>query len=215
MLEDVIEVAPPQTVHRFASRPRATDRLSEIARDGGLDDEALRETLEFLGPADGEAEELIAGPFQPKPQLEGKWHPSRYTNGDWPIFYGALEPETSEAEIVHHLDAGQMKAALSVGRPVYYSLFHCTFDGRALDLRPKLPAWSWLTDPNTKDSRCQALGREAHENSVDGFLAPSARKSDGTCVPVFIRGRLSQPVIERDAVFSPNPATGTVQVRYL
>lgn len=215
MLEDVVEVSPPQTVHRFASRLRASERLSEIAREGGLDDEALHETLEFLGPADGEAEELLAGPFQPKPQLEGKWHPSRYTNGDWPVFYGALEPETSETEIIYHLEAGQMQAALSAGGPIYYSHFHCTFDGRALNLRPKLSVWPWLIDSNTKNGRCQALGREAHQNGIDAFLAPSARISDGTNIPVFIPERLSQLVIDRDAEFSPDPATGKVQVRYL
>ena len=213
MLEDIPEASPPHTAHRFANRRRATELLAELAIRRGLDEEALRETLEFLGPANGAAEELLDGPF--KPNLEGKWHPTRFSDGNWPLFYGALEGETSEAEIVYHLEAGQMKAALSAGGPIYYSQFHCTFDGLALDLRLRLPEWPWLIDPNTKNERCQSLGREAHENAVDGFLAPSARKPDGTNVSVFKRETLSQPVIARDAVFKPDATTGKVQVNYL
>ena len=215
MLEDIPEASPPRTAHRFANRRRATELLSELVIRRGLDEEALRETLEFLGPANGAAEELLNGPFEPKARLKDKWNPSRFSDGNWPVFYGALELETSEAEIVYHLEAGQMKAALSAGGPVYFSRFHCTFDGRALDLRPKLTEWPWLVDPNTTNARCQALGREAHEKDIDGFLAPSARSSGGTNVPVFTREMLSQVMIDGNASFSPDTTTGKVQVRYL
>lgn len=215
MLEDIPEASPPHTAHRFANRRRATELLSELVIRRGLDLEALREILQFLGPANGAAEELLDGPFKPKPQLEGKWHPTRFSDGNWPIFYGALEAETAEAEIVYHLEAGQMKAALSAGGPVYFSRFHCTFGGRALDLRPKLTEWPWLVDPITKNARCQELGREAHEKDIDGFLAPTARRSGGTNVPVFAREMLSQVMIDTNASFSPDPTTGKVQVRYL
>ena len=108
-----------------------------------------------------------------------------------------------------------MKAALSAGGPVYFSRFHCTFDGRALDLRPKLTDWPWLVDPKTKNARCQELGREAHEKKIDGLLAPSARRSGGTNVPVFAREMLSQVMIDGNASFRPDPTTGKLQVRYL
>ena len=215
MLEYVSEASPPHAVHRFANRRRSAEVISELAKSRNLDNEAVRETLEFLGPANGAAEELLNGPFEPKAHLKDKWNPSRFSDGNWPVFYGALELETSEAEIVYHLEAGQMKAALSAGGPVYFSRFHCTFDGRALDLRPKLTEWPWLVDPNTTNARCQALGREAHEKDIDGFLAPSARSSGGTNVPVFTREMLSQVMIDGNASFSPDTTTGKVQVRYL
>lgn len=215
MLEYVSEASPPHAVYRFANRRRAVEIISELARRRNLDNEAVREMLEFLGPANGAAEELLNGPFEAKAHLNDKWHASRFSDGNWPVFYGALDLETSEAEIVYHLEAGQMQAALSAGGPVYFSQFHCTFDGRALDLRPKLTEWPWLVDSNTKNARCQALGREAHEKDIDGFLAPSVRNSGGTNVPVFAREMLSQVMIDGNASFSPDPTTGKVQIRYI
>ena len=68
----------------------------------GLDEQAVEELLQFLGPGSRTMgpEELLNDPFRPKPHLNQR--PTRYSDGSWRVFYSALERETSEQEAGHH-----------------------------------------------------------------------------------------------------------------
>ena len=78
--------------------------------------------------------------------------------------------------------------------PRYFQMIKCNYDGATIDLRGKEQQHPDLTSrTNAGYPFCQALGLEAVGRGVDGFLAPSARREGGTCVPVFKRAALSEP----------------------
>ena len=156
-------------------------------------------------------EELLDDPFRPKPQYRRP--PTRYSDGSWPVFYSALERETAEKEVACYYVSGAIGDP-SKGRIAYLSVFRCRFSGEARDLRPKREEWGELISPHTDNPFCQSLGREAIEAAIDGFLAPSARRSDGTTVPVFSRDSLSHAHIDGDASFRFDTTTNKYIVAY-
>ncbi len=182
----------------------------------GLDPDAVEETLSFLGIAGRivSLEELLDAPFQPKPQLEAKYAgPTRYSDGSWPVFYSALEPDTAEKEVYYR----HVKPVLgdpSKGRTAYRLSFKIRFRGEAKDLRPQVDEWPLLVH-DSDYSFCQELGREAHSTDIDGLFAPSVRREGGTTVPVFSRGALSEPAALDYAAFSIEPATGEIRIAYV
>lgn len=117
---------------------------------------------------------------------------SRFSNGDWPVFYAAIGRTTAKEESIHHY--GRQAAGQHATRPVHYSVVRCRFSGEIVDLTPKLAVWPNLISNNY--TFCNRLGREAHDGALGGFLAPSARDAGGTTVPAFIEGTISNPVIE-------------------
>jgi hypothetical protein len=143
----------------------------------------------------------LDGPFQPKLELQNKFgKASRFSNGEWPVFYGAIGQKTAEEESKQayaRKAAGDAKAK----RPVHYSIVRCKFSGEIVDLQPKLREWPELiSDCYTF---CNRLGREANEDGgIGAFLSPSARHTGGTTVPAFTRGTLSDPVIESVATLT-------------
>jgi hypothetical protein len=200
-------------VHRFADGRDP----GEHARRRGLDQQAVGELLDVLGPASRELgpRELLDAPFRPKPQLSRP--ATRFSDGSWPVFYSALNKETAEREIAHHIKADDFRSLLGDpprSRTIYFSYFHCTFAGTACDLRPKVAEWPELVDPRTVNPTCQQLGAEAKREGIDGFLAPSARRPDGTTTPVFVRERLSDAAIDGDAAFTLDERRGEIGVRY-
>ncbi len=210
MLEELPALQTTKIVYRFGNRRDYTS----AARHIGLDDQATQELLQFVGSDEGpvDVNELLTAPFQEKRQFQQ--HPTRYSDGSWPVFYSALERETSEKEIVHHY----VRAAIgnpSENRRVFYSAFHCQFSGEVRDLRPKQSVWRELTSPNTNNPFCQDLGREAVEAEVDAFLAPSARAPEGTTVPVFTSKSLSDAEIDGEASFTFDNAQRQFVVTYV
>jgi hypothetical protein len=139
--------------------------------------------------------DLMEEPFKRKPALGNRFGPvSRFSNGEWPVFYAAIGRETAREESAYHYGR---KAAGAVRRPVHYSIVRCRFSGEIIDLRPQLPGWPDLTSDDY--AFCNDLGREAHDGGLFGFFSPSARNAGGTTVPVFIKGAFSNPLIEATA----------------
>ena len=181
----------------------------------GLDAEDVDEILEFLGERRGWAngQRLLDASFAPKPQLEArKIAATRFSDGSIRVFYSSLEPETAELEVMHwYADA----AVGSSRRVAYYNRLRCRFRGPAVDLRPGVSDWTFLTDDGDGAyARCQALAREGIERQIDGFLTPSARRADGTNVPVFRRQSLSEPEILDVVALSRHASTGEVMVKH-
>jgi len=122
------------------------------------------------------------------------------------VFYSALEPETAAAEIKYWF----VKFAGTPTRPrtAYYSRVSFEFDGSVKDLRPKHEAWPELTHDNDNDYRfCNSLGAEAVAAELDGLVTPSARRSDGTNLPVFRRRAISNPVVHALVAVTLDPLT--------
>jgi hypothetical protein len=155
--------------------------------------------------------ELMEGPFQPKLHLGGKFGDrTRFSDGEWPVFYAAVDRTTAGKEAAHHY--GRRAAGDPASpRAVYYSIVRCRFSGEIIDLRPQFPAWPDLVSEDY--TFCNALGREAHAVGVGAFLSPSARHDGGTTVPAFIEGTLSGPVIEATARLSFEAGHVEIEVR--
>ena len=190
MLEEIPTRHIQETVVRFASRQTDTDFL----RDQEMSREQIAEMKELLnsrGMSDS-LEELINTPFDPKRRLWKRgYYASRFSDGSFPVLYFSLEAQTARAEVRHRFCA-EFAGRPSDHRTAWFSRFTCDFRGNAKDLRPMQPKWPDLTH-GSDYTFCNRLGEEAVSADVDGLLAPSARKSGGTNVPVFARRALSNP----------------------
>ena len=128
--------------------------------------------------------ELLDNPFRRK---HGR---SRFSDGSFPVFYSSLDSETAEAESKYHLSryAGRPERS----RTMFYRRFSCRFEGVEKDLRPKLGEWPDLVH-SSDYTFCNHLGKEAQVSGMDGILTPSARRLEGTNLPVFRRRALHEP----------------------
>jgi len=205
LLELVSTESLRSSVFRLASQQRNVDFL----REQGFDNESVNEVLELLeshGISD-KPEDLCDGPFRPKPRLQQAGHRTRFSDGSFPVFYSALEPETAEAEIRYWF----LKYAGKPTNPrtAYYSRFSCDFDGSIKDLRAMHIDYPNLTHDN--DYRfCNSLGAEAVASGLDGLVTPSARRSNGTNLPVFQRRAIRNPVVHALVAVTLDPSSGEV-----
>ena len=127
-------------------------------------------------------EDLCDDVFKPKPQLLKVENCTRFSDGAYSVFYRSLESETAKVEVCHSFRKYAGKPTSS--RTAYYSRFSCRFDGSVKDLRPMHTAWPGLTH-DSDYSFCNDLGAESVASDLDGLLTPSARRPDGTNLPVF------------------------------
>lgn len=190
MLESLPARNIQQTVVRF--QRRYLDDL--FLRDQEMDPAQTTEMKEFLelrGMSDS-IEDLVDGPFKPKPRLWKTGFPgSRYSDGSFPVGYFSLEADTAMAEVQYWFSA-TFAGKPSGPRTGWYSRFSCDFRGEVKDLRPMAAVWSDLTH-DSDYAFCNQLGDEAVSTGLHALLAPSARRSGGTNVPVFARPALSNP----------------------
>jgi len=205
MLETLPRVRLTQDVHRFAN----LSHLGVFATKKGLTLDQITEVIMF--DQDDLTKELMEAPFQPKAFFNYKFGPiSRFSDGEWPVFYAAIGRTTAERESAYHYGRKAAGAA-DARRAVHYSVIRCTFSGDIVDLRPKLRDWPELV---VDDYRfCNVLGGEAHRDGLDGFLSPSARDPGGTNIPAFKAEAVRGPVIEATATLTFN--AGGAEVQYV
>ena len=180
-----------------------------VLQDMGLDTEDAKEMLTLLQGRNkvDSLESLLDKPFEAKPQLVPE--PTRFSDGTTRVFYSAIKTETAEAEVFHWY----VKYALGKAgeeRTAYYRRFACNFQGEVKDLRPYLATMPCLTQEDHSD--CNRIGVEAVSEGLDGLLSPSARKPEGTCLPVFKRKALSNPQDKGYFGFKFDPSTGSISV---
>lgn len=180
-LDKIVGSRKRRRVFRLALVP---DR--DFAKRLGFDEQSTEELLQNNAAASYTTglNELLDSPFRRKPEK------SRFSDGSFPVFYSSLDTETAEAESKYRLAryAGRPKQS----RTMYYRRFSCRFEGIEKDLRPKLAEWPDLV--NSSDyTFCNHLGEEARVSAIDGILTPSARRSEGTNLPVFRRRALHDP----------------------
>jgi hypothetical protein len=205
MLETLPQVSITQDVHRFAN----LTHLAVFAAKKGLTIDEVTDVIAFA--TDDVVAELMKGPFQRKPLLGNKFGlVSRFSDGEWPVFYAAIGRTTAEKESTHHY--GRKAAGdATARRGVHYSIVRCRFSGQIIDLQPKLAEWPNLISDDY--AFCNGLGKEAHHGAVGGFLAPSARNAGGNTVPAFIEGTLSDPLIEAAAKLTFDGGDTVVEVK--
>ena len=191
-------------MYRLA-RDRPTEEiLAEHQLDPLAGDDIAADLVEF-GYVVNERE-LLDTPFRPKRNRK----PTRFSDGSFPVFYSSLDSETAEAEVRHW-------APTVMGRPrqprtTYYWLFRCTFEGDEKDLRPQIGTWPHLIHKSDY-TFCNQLGAEAVQLKVDGLVTCSARRPQGTNLPVFSRRALRNPMTVRAVALTYDPATGSVSIR--
>ena len=207
MLELIDTESLETDVIRLATQQQNVDFL----RAQEFDDQSVNEMLDFLLSRNisDNPEDLCDDAFKPKPQLLKVEDRTRFSDGAYSVFYSSLESETAKAEVRHSFRkyAGKPTAT----RTAYYSRFSCRFDGSVKDLRPMRTAWSGLT--HDSDYRfCNDLGVESVASDLDGLLTPSARRPDGTNLPVFKRRAISNPVVHGQVAMTLDPSSGDIAV---
>ena len=186
LLDEIPTVHTLRRIYRLASLIRDDEFLVELGLDA-LGEQELRDLLVAAG-YETSLEELCDAPFRLKRRLS---RATRYSDGSYPVFYSALDPETAEAEIAHWFskDFG--------GRPqgqrsAYYQRFTCLFEGEEKDLRDKQSEWPELVH-DSDYTFCNRIGAEAVQLGLDGLVVPSARRENGSNQPVFRRRVISDP----------------------
>jgi RES domain len=207
MLEQLPRLNITQDVHRFAN----VSRVAAWAAKEGLTIDEVTEVIAFA--RDDVTKELMEGPFQRKPFFGNNFGPhTRFSNGEWPVFYTAVGHATAEREATYHY--GRKAAGdAAARRAVHYSIVRMTFSGDIMDLRPMIGEWPDLISNDY--TFCNGLGHEAHAGRVGGFLSPSARNPGGTTVPAFMSETLSHPAIEATATLTFDEGATKVQVTAL
>ena len=191
-------------IFRLQVNPQA-DFLPELGLDPQSDEElrAIRRRAGYRS----DPRDLLDAPFRLKKKFRN--HPSRFSDGSFPVFYSSLDLETAKAEIRFRFFQKYGGAPDKIRR-VHYQQLSCTFDGSEKDLRSKLAEWPDLTH-DTNYALCNKLGAEARETGVDGLVTPSARH-EGTNLPVFNRKALSNAQLGEFVQISLNPATAECSI---
>lgn len=198
-----------RTFHVF--RLDFAGKISRLPEAHDFDAMNVQELRELLRPftTDDRILELCDAPFKPKPKRHGLYGNGRFSNGSFPVFYSSLEPETAEAEIQHWLPArlGNPKRS----RTVHYGRIRCSFKGVLKDLKFMQDRWPELTH-DSDYGFCNKLGAEAVNRKLDAFLTPSARRENGTNVPIFTRESISDPRLIGCISMTYDPISGCVTI---
>ena len=206
MFESISTESLRTDTFRFANQKQYADHF----RVQGFNDESVREILSLLASRSisDNPEELCDGPFRPT-QLQKNKLRTRFSDGSFSVFYSSLDPETAEAEVRYWFQKYAGKPTTS--RTAYYSRFSCRFDGSIKDLRPMHADWPDLTH-GSDYGFCNGLGTEAVDSDLDGLLTPSARRPNGTNLPVFRRRAVRNPIVQGLVAMTLNPSSGEVAI---
>jgi hypothetical protein len=197
VLEAISQVRIDENLCRLANVRRRLEALAALRLTFADRDEVLI----FLG-GDGDPEELLDAPLRTDPTFSPG--PTRFSDGSWRVFYGAVGWDTAEAEVGYHV----MRAAAGTTSPLYYQRLECAMDGDGYDLRAHVAIWPFLADQRESVAYpdCQSLALEARGNGAEGLVTISARRPAGINVPVFNRRALSDPRIVGSAAISTDVA---------
>ena len=192
-------------IYRLANLPRYDELLAELE----LDDLSEQELSALLVAADygTSLEELCNAPFRPKRRLG---HTTRYSDGSHLVFYSALESETAEAEVVHWFKKG-FGGHPQGQRSAYYQRFTCWFEGQEKDLRDKQSEWPELVH-DSDYTFCNRIGAEAVRLELDGLVVPSARRENGSNLPVFKRSAVRDPEAQDLVKITIDSRTGEIAI---
>lgn len=132
-------------------------------------------------------------------------HPQRFSNGSYPVWYTSLETLTAVAEVKHWVGVSER-----AGRKIWKTLFKANFVGDVKDLRPKLKSHPEFVSDDY--ALCNLIGLEAYSENLDGLLAPSARHTEGTNLPIFTKKCVVMVEPIKQIGFQVDNVTGDVMV---
>lgn len=205
LLEELEPRTAREELHRYATVPQS---YTEFLQDEGFDLDDIDELLQLMGPQRGHdgGDSALDGPF-------GRDGGGRYSDGSFPVFYSALEPETAQTEALFWYGSRALGSRRKP-RTFYYDHVQCAFDGQTKDLREKAQAWPLLSCRDTQKAYpfCNSLAAAAVAEGLDALYAPSARHAGGTCVPVFRRVALTNANVRELFAFSFQPETGRTSI---
>ena len=202
LLDEIPTERNLRQIYRLVNLIRDDEFLAELGLDA-LGEQELRELLVAAGGYETSLEELCDAPFRPKRRLS---RATRYSDGSYPVFYSALDPETAEAEVAHGFSK-DFGGSPQGQRSAYYQRFTCLFEGEEKDLRDKQSEWSELVH-DSDYTFCNRIGAEAVRLGLDGLVVPSARRENGSNQPVFRRRAISDPKSQGLVKITFDPQTG-------
>ena len=166
------------------------DPVDTLISELGIDIEESEKTVQdldsqgFLPPAKT-ADELCDDSFIPSQYYTTPYPLSRFGDGEFGVFYSALEKETCQREIAYHYleDCEE-----TTNDPRKFCLLKCSFKGSSSDLRGKEEAYPDLVSSSDDGYPfCRRLAKLGKLNDIKCFFTLSARRVEGTCVPIFER----------------------------
>lgn len=170
------------------------------------------------GPRTGQAA-LIAEGFAYSaaiayPFATDHWMASRYSDGSFPAWYGALTLETTIHETAYHMLRHEMGVeGFYEGQLIRRRRHVYDVDCRALliDLVGQEKTYPDLVS-KTSYALTQQLGRRLSEEGHPGLLAPSARHASGTSVVAFQPRILSNPRLSLELMYTLDASTREITV---
>ena len=204
LLDEIPTVRNHWRIYRLAPLLQDDQFLAELELDA-LGEQEMQQLLVAAGYRPTSLEELCDAPFRPKRRLKRK---TRYSDGSYPVFYSSLDPKTAEAEVAHWFRKG-FGGSPQGQRSAYYQRFTCLFEGEEKDLRDKQSEWPELVH-DSDYTFCNRIGTEAVRLELDGLVVPSARRENGSNLPVFKRPAIRDPESQDLVKITLNPRTGKV-----
>jgi hypothetical protein len=191
----------------IVSRRKSVELFAELV-DNAKDTSVLIEH-ELTAKLTRRAPPIIARPFDEadiyNPMLSAiHWefeHPkaTRFSRGDYGVWYGARDVLTSVHETVYHFSRHVSDSAATSAKPIKQErrvhLVRCS--ASLVDLRPHLKRETRLLDPQDY-SHCQQLGARLRSELQPGLITHSVRHPKHDVVAVFAEQALSDP---RDVCF--------------
>ena len=125
----------------------------------------------------------IDAKFQPS-----HWYESRYSDGSWSVIYSAESEETALREVLFHLHEFYREELqdnpITVERRVV-TLKIKTDQALDLTIKSDLDAQKLTSKDKSGYGYCQKIAKAARENGASLLRTPSARHTDGICIPIF------------------------------
>jgi len=148
----------------------------------------------------------ITYPFEHEPYLR-----TRYGNGSFGVWYGALALETTIHETAFHMVKEESGIEGNQG-PIYRERAAYRVHCRALliDLTGKAKTFPGLVADDY--GMTHQIGERLHQEGHPGLLAPSARHAEGTTLVAFTPAVLSNPRSFCYLTYACDPVRRTVSV---
>ncbi|MEM7762862.1 MAG: RES family NAD+ phosphorylase [Pseudomonadota bacterium] len=116
---------------------------------------------------------------------------SRFSNGDYGVYYAGLDEDTAIAETVFHNER-RLRATQEPPIELDMRVYVGTVARRLEDLRPA--RWQRYQQPALSTwPSAQRFAAERRDDGCDGFVYRSARRDGGECVAAFVPGAVSLP----------------------
>jgi len=137
--------------------------------------------------------------------------PSRFSDGSFPVWYGALELKTTFYETHFHwrrllTDAGFLNFS-HTKNPIYAirKVFEVNCKSILIDIRSKLKKYAFILDPDIRHyGKTQEIGLKLSQE-IPGLMTLSARVSPGINIVIFNKNILHSPHHYDDFLYVINP----------